>query len=159
MSSLWVLEISSNIPTDVSFSSNTETREMCPNTEVFLVSIFPHSDWMRRDTDPANIYLFKVNNRNTFTPFSSVSIVDFEQVNVRWWVSLRVQSECWKIRTRNNSLFWQFSRIESFCKFLWCSFQRVVLFLQVSIYLFEINECQNNAWNAVKVINKDIKAT
>ena len=55
---------------------------------------------------PANIYLFKVNNRNTrkryeiypnliknirtvsmksfscFTPFSSVSVVDFEQVNV-----------------------------------------------------------------------------
>ena len=42
---------------------------------------------------PANIYLFKINNRNTrkrfllltlnnFTPFSSVPIVDFEQVNV-----------------------------------------------------------------------------
>ena len=52
---------------------------------------------------PANIYLFKVNNRNTrkltslmsfwcfycylwtyFTPFSSVSIVNFKQVNVSW---------------------------------------------------------------------------
>ena len=42
---------------------------------------------------PANIYLLKVNNRNTrkrceicskFTPFSGVSIVDFEQVNVCW---------------------------------------------------------------------------
>ena len=59
---------------------------------------------------PANIYLFKVKNRNTrkrseicskltiksterrqrrrfycyFTPFSSVSIIDFEQVNVSW---------------------------------------------------------------------------
>ena len=51
----------------------------------------------------ANIYLFKVNNRNTgkrceicskltiktpllsyFPPFSSVSIVDFEQANVFW---------------------------------------------------------------------------
>ena len=41
------------------------------------------------------IYLFQVSNRNTrkrcgtyFTPFSSVSIVDFEQVNVSWAVSL-----------------------------------------------------------------------
>ena len=46
---------------------------------------------------PANIYLFKVNNRNTrkrceicskltitFTPFSGVSIVDFEHVIVSW---------------------------------------------------------------------------
>ena len=37
---------------------------------------------------PAKIYLFKVNNRNIrtletyFASFSSVSIVDFEQVNV-----------------------------------------------------------------------------
>ena len=23
---------------------------MCPNTEFFLVRIFPHSDWIRRDT-------------------------------------------------------------------------------------------------------------
>ena len=44
---------------------------------------------------PANIYLFKVNNRNSlfkvfgqlwtyFTPFSDISIVDFEQINVSW---------------------------------------------------------------------------
>ena len=57
-------------------------------------------------TTPANIYLFKVNNRNTrerceiclkltiktperrFTPFSTVSIVDFdEQVNVSLYSS------------------------------------------------------------------------
>ena len=25
-------------------------REKCPNTELFLVRIFPHSDWIRRDT-------------------------------------------------------------------------------------------------------------
>ena len=34
--------------------------------------------------------MIKVNNKNTtttsFTPFSSVSIVDFEQVNVTWVV-------------------------------------------------------------------------
>ena len=26
-------------------------REKCPNTELFLVRIFPHSDWIRRDTE------------------------------------------------------------------------------------------------------------
>ena len=36
--------------------------------------------------------MFKVNNKNIrtisyFTPFSSVSIVDFEQVNARWEVT------------------------------------------------------------------------
>ena len=34
--------------------------------------------------------MFKVNNKdNTFTPFSSVSIVDFEQVNAGWVPSLQ----------------------------------------------------------------------
>ena len=39
--------------------------------------------------------MFKVNNKNTrktsLTPFSSVSIVDFEQVNVSWDVSEKSQ--------------------------------------------------------------------
>ena len=38
---------------------------------------------------PADNYIFKVNNINTrtyFTPCSSVSIVNFEQVNAGWVV-------------------------------------------------------------------------
>ena len=31
-------------------------REMCPNTEFFLVRIFPHSDWSRRDTEYLSIF-------------------------------------------------------------------------------------------------------
>ena len=36
--------------------------------------------------NPANIYMFNVNDRNTEKDvrFSTVSIVDFEQVNVSW---------------------------------------------------------------------------
>ena len=30
--------------------------EMCPNTEFFLVHIFPHSDWIRRDTSYLSIF-------------------------------------------------------------------------------------------------------
>ena len=36
----------------------------------------------RNTSSAANIYLFKVNNRNNRE--SSESVVDFEQVNVRW---------------------------------------------------------------------------
>ena len=62
---------------------------------------------------PANIYLFKVNNRNTrnrcvicsklityFAPFSSVSIVDFEQVNVS---RVNVKSKILKIKLKLNN--------------------------------------------------------
>ena len=45
-------------------------NEKCPNTEFFLVRIFPE----------------------------------------KYVVSLRIQSECWKIRTRKNSIFGHFSR-------------------------------------------------
>ena len=31
-------------------------REMCPNTEFFLIRIFPHSDWIRRDTSYLSIF-------------------------------------------------------------------------------------------------------
>ena len=30
--------------------------EKCPNTEYFLVRIFPHSDWIRRDTSYLSIF-------------------------------------------------------------------------------------------------------
>ena len=45
-------------------------RKKCPNTELFLVRVFPYSDWIRNSD----------------------------------------QSECGKIRTRNNSAFGHFSR-------------------------------------------------
>ena len=31
-------------------------RENCPNTEYFLVCIFPHSDWIRRDTSYFSVF-------------------------------------------------------------------------------------------------------
>ena len=74
---------------------------------------------------PANIYLIKVNNRNTskryeiclkltikyqkdvnFTPFSSVSSVHFEQINVNWAVTWQglVKREEFK-RKKNDTTF------------------------------------------------------
>ena len=31
-------------------------REKCPNTELLLVRIFPHSDWIRRDTKYLSVF-------------------------------------------------------------------------------------------------------
>ena len=31
-------------------------REKCPNTELFLVRILPHSDWIRRDTSYLSVF-------------------------------------------------------------------------------------------------------
>ena len=36
-------------------------REKCPNTELFLVRIFPHSGWIRRDTKWNVSYWFTAN--------------------------------------------------------------------------------------------------
>ena len=41
-------------------------REKCPNTEFFLVRIFPHSDWIRRDTE----YLRKIRTRKLWPTVS-----------------------------------------------------------------------------------------
>ena len=31
-------------------------REKCPNPEFFLVCIFPHPDWIRRDTEYLSVF-------------------------------------------------------------------------------------------------------
>ena len=56
-------------------------REKCPNTRFFLLHIFPHLDWIWRDSDYLSVYR----------------------------VSLCIQSEFGKIRTRKNSVFGHFS--------------------------------------------------
>ena len=35
---------------------NQTLCEMCPNRELFLVRIFPHSDWIRRDTKYLSVF-------------------------------------------------------------------------------------------------------
>ena len=37
-------------------------REKCPNTEFFLVRVFPHSDWIRRDTHSFSTYVNFIEN-------------------------------------------------------------------------------------------------
>ena len=76
-------------------------REKCPNTALFLVLIFPHLDWIRRDT-AREVSKYGVISGPYFPAFG---------LNTERYVgSLRTQSECVKIRTRNNSVFGHFSR-------------------------------------------------
>ena len=35
-------------------------REKCPNTEFFLVRIFPHSEWIRKDTNYLSVFTLNV---------------------------------------------------------------------------------------------------
>ena len=48
MLEIWTILISWSQPVKMSCVT---LRENCPNTEVFLVRIFPNSDWIRRDTE------------------------------------------------------------------------------------------------------------
>ena len=52
---------------------------MCPNTEFFWVRIFPHSDWIRRDTK----YLFAFNpNAGKYRPEKTPYADTFQPVKV-----------------------------------------------------------------------------
>ena len=53
---------------------NCSLREKCPNTGLFLVRIFPHSDWIRRYTK--NLSVFSSNTRKyepEITPYLDTS--------------------------------------------------------------------------------------
>ena len=74
--------------------------EKCPNTEFFLVRIFPHSDWIRKDTP--YIFVFSPNTCK-YGPERAPYLDTFHAV------SFRIQSECGKIQKRKNSVFERFS--------------------------------------------------
>ena len=49
-------------------------REKCPNTELFLVRIFPHSDWIRRDIQ-SKCRKIRTRNNCVFAHFSRSDIL------------------------------------------------------------------------------------
>ena len=116
-------------------SISLKLREKCPNTELFLIRIFPHSNWIRRDT----LYFpaFGLNRE-------------------RYFVSLRIQSECGKIQTRNNSVFGHFSRSVSCAqlRLKWRAVCQVVRFisplslkLQIKFWIYFHNTFSCSAGN------------
>ena len=53
----------------------TSLREKCLNTEFLLVGIFPHSDWIRRDTEnlsvfSSNVEKYRPEKTRIWTPFT-----------------------------------------------------------------------------------------
>ena len=69
---------------------------MCPNTEFFLVRIFPHSDWIRRDTkyfrmrentDQKKLRIWTLSrsaNQNVFVVSFQTTIIDVLQLILIW---------------------------------------------------------------------------
>ena len=54
-------------------------HEKCPNTEFFLVRIFPHSDWIRRDTEYLSVFS---PNAGKYGPEKSLYYDTFHAVRV-----------------------------------------------------------------------------
>ena len=55
--------------------------QVCKKSLLYFTSKNTHESL---NFPPAGNYMFKVNNRNTRTPFSSGSIANFEQVHAGW---------------------------------------------------------------------------
>ena len=53
-------------------------REKCPNTEFFLVRIFPHSDRIRRDTDYLSVFS---PNAGKYGPEKTLHLDTFDAVS------------------------------------------------------------------------------
>ena len=54
-------------------------REKCPNTDFFLVHIFPHSDWIWRDTPYLSVFS---PNAGKYGPVKNSYLDSFHAVNV-----------------------------------------------------------------------------
>ena len=63
-------------------------RETCPNTEFLLVLIFPHSDWIRRDSPYLSVFS---PNAGKYEPEKSPYLDSFHAV--LWTINLWVQNK------------------------------------------------------------------
>ena len=57
-------------------------REMCPNTEFFLVRVFSHSDWIRKDTKYLSVFS---PNAGKYGPEKTPYLDIFHAVSVSRW--------------------------------------------------------------------------
>ena len=64
-------------------------REKCPNTELFLTRILPHSDWIRRDTSYLSVFS---PNAGKYGPEITPHLDTFQAVNILRKISLQFQN-------------------------------------------------------------------
>ena len=93
--------------------------EKCPNTEVFLVRIFPHSDWLRRDTPYLRI-----------SPYSVRMWENMDQKKLCMW-TLFTQFELDSLHGKDFSSF--------FCSYLISVDQCVIIFRDYICYYLWIS--------------------
>ena len=83
-------------------SSTSSLREKCPSTELFLVRIFPHLDWIRRDTKYLSVFSPNVGiYRPEITPyldtFHAVVCAIFESHKWIEWRSLSLVKQSYSL--------------------------------------------------------------
>ena len=69
---VWTLDLIGNFT-----SAFYALREECPNMEYFLVCIFPHSDWIRGDTEYLSVFR---PNAGKYGPEKTPSLDTFQAV-------------------------------------------------------------------------------
>ena len=62
-----------------SLNFSQKLREKCPNTEFFLIRIFPHLDWIRRDNPYLSVFS---PNAGIYGPEKTPYLADFDAVRV-----------------------------------------------------------------------------
>ena len=62
-----------------SLNFSQKLREKCPNTEFFLIRIFPHSDWIRRDNPYLSVFR---PNAGKYGPEKTPYLAEFDAVRV-----------------------------------------------------------------------------
>ena len=75
-----------------------------------------------------------------------------------WSLFSCIQTECRKIRTRNNSVFGYFSRSERYrSKIKWQSPGFFIIHFSFGNYLSKVNKHQTKVWNMFNVNKKDTR--
>ena len=125
----------------------TSLREKCPNTEFFRVRIFPHSGWIRRDTD------FSPNARKyrpEKTPYLDLFHAVFFASNTGSWIDIFYFEFCIFFTGRMTPFLTIFSTLLSWKRF-WENFSKNEgVSLKTKVYLWY--QCFHWHWYMQTVI-------
>ena len=128
----------------VDWQVSTPLRKKCPNTEIFLVRIFSHSEWIRRDTSYLSVFS---PNAGKYGPEKTPHLDTFQKVlanvfscNFAFIFNLKMYKEAitgeffctwqnllWTTKTWRHSILLSLMKLKiaeswncwNFCKFFW----------------------------------------
>ena len=83
----------------LNYPTTLALRKKCPNMELFLVRIFLHSDWIRRDTEYLSVFS---SNVGKYGPEKTPYLGTFQAVSD---FSINVQNSFWNVLIPTNFYF------------------------------------------------------